>query len=216
MTPGQDGNQKGQVMHPSILAVRLHGGLSRRVARALTVVTLATLTAGVASPIDAAPRPGMIVVVHVTDRAQVPAGEWAEAKQLVSWVFKRIGVRTIWADGAAAAVPVDGAFHVDVVILSTRAAAVADDVFGSAVGLTKLADVYFGPIADYATRTRSFTSRLLGMVIAHEIGHLLLPAGHSSYGIMQAHWYGRILVVSGFTNDQGVTIRRLFAARSER
>ena len=181
---------------------------------ALTVVTLAMLTAGVASPIDAAPRSGMILVVHVTDRAQVPAGEWAEAKKWASWVFEEIGVRTIWADGVAAEASVDGAFHVDLVILSKRAAAVADDVLGEAVCLTKHADIYFRPIADYAIMTRSFTGRILGMVIAHEIGHLLLPAGHSPSGIMRAQWYGQIFVASGFTSDQGATIRTFFAARS--
>jgi hypothetical protein len=212
MTPGQDKNQKGQVMHRySRCASTAVCSTSRA---ALTVVTLAMLTAGVASPIDAAPRSGMIVVVHVTDRAQVSASDWAQATAFVSWVFEEIGVRTIWADGVAADASVDGAFHVDVVILSTRAAAVADDVLGTALCLTKHADIYFRPIVDHAIKTRSFTSRILGMVIAHEIGHLLLPAGHSSSGIMRAQWYGQIIVVSGFTSDQGASIRRFFAARS--
>jgi hypothetical protein len=55
-------------------------------------------------------------------------------------------------------------------------------------------------------------ARLLGFAIAHEMGHLLLPAGHSPSGIMRPDWNGDDLrhIASGslqFTPAQANAIR---------
>jgi predicted SprT family Zn-dependent metalloprotease len=57
------------------------------------------------------------------------------------------------------------------------------------------------------------TSRILGHVMAHEMGHLLLPANsHSQSGVMHADWDSEQLLrmVKGllqFTPEQGELIR---------
>ena len=52
-----------------------------------------------------------------------------------------------------------------------------------------LATVFGNAIATWAVRGRSERSRLLGRVMAHEIGHLILGAGsHSRTGLMRAKW----------------------------
>jgi hypothetical protein len=65
----------------------------------------------------------------------------------------------------------------------------AKDAFGMAI-LTKeklpfLADIFFGTIEDVAS-TRTEEAILLGHVMAHEVGHLLLGTEHTSGTIMSA------------------------------
>lgn len=63
-------------------------------------------------------------------------------------------------------------------------AAVGD---GSRAGI--LATVYFENVQLVARNSGVLMSRLLGRAIAHEVGHLLLPAaGHSPSGLMRAPW----------------------------
>jgi hypothetical protein len=51
------------------------------------------------------------------------------------------------------------------------------------------AHVYVGVIKMLARRSRSFEPHILGHVIAHEMGHLLLGTkAHSVGGLMRAHW----------------------------
>ena len=51
-----------------------------------------------------------------------------------------------------------------------------------------LADAYFEAIQKLAARHDA--DALLGVVIAHELGHLLLGEGHVPDGVMQAQWGG--------------------------
>jgi hypothetical protein len=51
-------------------------------------------------------------------------------------------------------------------------------------------------------------TRILGLVVAHELGHALLPAGsHSDAGVMKgrANLWGKI--AHEFTSEEGATIR---------
>ncbi len=53
-----------------------------------------------------------------------------------------------------------------------------------------LADAYLGAIQSLAARHDADADALLGFVIAHELGHLLLGKGHVPDGVMQAQWGG--------------------------
>ena len=58
---------------------------------------------------------------------------------------------------------------------------------------------------------------LLGVVVAHEVGHILLPAySHSPSGIMRANWEGRLIDIPGFTKVQAATILMRLAADTGR
>ena len=76
-----------------------------------------------------------------------------------------------------------------------------------------VADSYFfyNRIAHVSDRNQLDSAALLGAVIAHELGHLLLPAGsHSTRGLMRAGWNrSDVLTADGlrFTAEQGVRIR---------
>jgi len=89
-----------------------------------------------------------------------------------------------------------------------------DSVFGFAVA-PALATVYYEPARRLrkADSAEFETAVILGGVMAHEIGHLLLGAGgHSTTGIMQPHWYRRQIhsLVTGtlpFTADEFKVMR---------
>jgi hypothetical protein len=58
---------------------------------------------------------------------------------------------------------------------------------GSARG--NIAYAFYGRIGDFAATHRVEIGPILGSVIAHELGHLLLPQGsHSRTGLMSSNW----------------------------
>lgn len=57
-------------------------------------------------------------------------------------------------------------------------------------GHAYLADAYWQTIRSLASRHDADADALLGLVIAHELGHLLLGEGHGPDGVMQAQWGG--------------------------
>jgi len=180
------------------------------------------LIGGVAARIDAAAGPDRVVVLHLTDYAHVSPCDLTDAKQLATEVYRKAGVAVVWTDGAAATAQPDGAFHVDVVLLSKDLVAktsqsdrVAEQVVGRAVRSAKRAYIFHDRAVDQAKVTGSRVAVLLGAVIAHEVGHLLLPAfSHSSSGVMRASWDGLLVRIPTFTNDQVTTMRQLLAAGS--
>ena len=60
-------------------------------------------------------------------------------------------------------------------------------------GAGYLADAYFQAVQELAEQYQTDPDELLGCVIAHELGHLLLGPGHVPGGVMQAHWSGHEL-----------------------
>jgi len=53
---------------------------------------------------------------------------------------------------------------------------------------------------------------VLGDVMAHELGHLLLPPGHSSIGIMRPQIDMMSRTLATFTKDEAAEIRRRLAS----
>jgi hypothetical protein len=101
--------------------------------------------------------------------------------------------------------------------MTSQSEVVVGEVLGRASRPTSRAYIFYDRVFDHARMTGSDVSRLLAGVIAHEVGHLLLPAlSHAPSGIMRAHWDRQMVRVPDFTVDQGATIRtRLAAARAK-
>jgi hypothetical protein len=53
-----------------------------------------------------------------------------------------------------------------------------------------IADVYYKAVQAFASQHTADLDGLIGYVIVHEVGHLLLGPGHSPRGIMHATWKG--------------------------
>ena len=62
-------------------------------------------------------------------------------------------------------------------------------------------------------RTNGDPATTLALVLAHEIGHLLLPEySHAPSGLMRAHWEGRVDNIPSFIPAQATTIRMMLAS----
>jgi len=186
-----------------------------RRAVAIAAVALATFNGARAAAAPAEPTP---VVLHVTDYAHLVADELLVAQRLAAQVYERIGVRIIWSDGYGAEAAADGALHLDVIVLDKKMTArrqPAPMAFGEASHVTRRAFIYSSRVMDHAIETRSEPRLVLGLVLAHEVGHMLLPEySHSPSGLMRAYWEGRLTTIPGFLPAQAAEIRAQLTART--
>ena len=191
----------------------------------LTVVASAESTSTIIEP-----KPQ--VTISVYDYAHIPTGLLSAAEEDAQRVFRKAGVETVWttclpkpekakSDSCDA---VDANHLVLKVLPHAIAANVRDrgDVLGSAIlddkGLGFYAHVFYDRVQRVAEE-RKLGHALLGDVLAHEIGHLLLGSNsHSVSGIMSAHWNGEELrrISEGsmfFAANQARMIRDRIASR---
>ena len=161
---------------------------TRRIIMAAAAMTALALTGGTSRAAD---RLGPVVVVHLADLAGVGSGGLSRTMAQAQRVFEAAGIRLVWSDakegpGARAC---EG-LNVFVTLLSPRQLLQLGDresVLGRATWAEGQAWIYPDRISLLAWQKSMDDRALLGLVIAHEVGHLLLPgSGHSSNGIMTA------------------------------
>jgi hypothetical protein len=186
----------------------------KRAARAAVIALVGMVAIHGRAEAAAAARP--TVVLHVTDQVPVPTGLLRESQRAATKTYERIGVALEWTMGSAALAPRDGALHLDVLFLTCDAPAYRESEptsFGKASHVTGRAYIFFGRILGHARATFSDPAQVLATVLAHELGHMLLPEySHSRGGLMRAQWYGRILDVPNLTRAQAATIRSQLSA----
>lgn len=148
--------------------------------------------------------PNLEVSISVYDYAHVPSQTLAQAEHEARRVFQQAGVETVWITcfpkpekiEPNRCSPVD-ATHLMLKILPSAISAQArdrSDVLGTALvdenGVGYYAYVFYGSVRRVAEERR-LGHALLGDVLSHEIGHLLLGSNsHSVSGIMSANWHG--------------------------
>ena len=170
--------------------------------------------------------------IYVYNHAGVPVRVLAQAEEKATRIFYLSGLQTIWinclTDGIAGTnctgLPQPGNVIVQIVH-ETRT--LKDEVFGAAFlgedGAGQYSDVYYDRVTDLHREWNISLVGVLGHVIAHEIGHLLLGLNsHSTSGIMRGLWEeeelkaverGRLL----FTSQQSRLMRqKLIAIAGER
>jgi hypothetical protein len=150
------------------------------------------------------------LIVSVRNYADVPAPALAAAEARATNAFRHAGLDTLWVNCAPRVEGVDSMpcnapnrTHLMLTILprAMRAHQDRNDVLGTALldedGIGYHAYVYYDRLQQLA-HNRELGNELLGVVFAHEIGHLLLGSNaHSLNGIMCAHWkYKEFLAVS--------------------
>ena len=185
--------------------------MSRRCRRCL-ISTALTILLSLGRPVAASD--GMpSVLLYLANHAGVSSDIVGDARQEVIRIYAQIGVRVIWAEHVTDCpkdplviiiTPVAGEW---VGPMSLGLAVRGDDYSG------RLAYIFYGRVQPLAKQHQIKDASLLGVVIAHEIGHLLLPYGsHSPSGLMRGEWDDRQFVLAGarllrFTPQQAELIR---------
>jgi len=149
-----------------------------------------------------ASAPSLEITISVHDYADAPPLRLAAAEAEARRIFGLAGVKTVWISCSPKleeSEPADcftvDATHLMLKILSGKTTAHVrdrDDVLGSALladnGVGYYAYAFLGHI-EMLEQHLGFP--VLGYVLAHEIGHLLVGSNsHSVNGIMSAHWNG--------------------------
>ena len=125
------------------------------------------------------------MAVAICDARQVPPEVVASAERIASDVYGAIGVALEWTDAGCAAG--DHSLTVNVIASKASTVDVTDLTLGFAEPGTSVATVLYDRVVAFARRYHVKREVLLGYVIAHEIGHLLLPPNsHSWQGVMRA------------------------------
>jgi hypothetical protein len=147
-------------------------------------------------------RPGDAqVTVSVYNDAQVRFDILARAEQQAASIFSRAGLGVTWLRcthinsgvTAVACNRFDVPGHVAVRIIARAASSMSDAAFGVAFlapdGTGRYSDVFWKRAQRLHANSTVDLGGILGSVIAHEIGHLLLGSNaHAISGIMRAHW----------------------------
>jgi hypothetical protein len=169
------------------------------------------------------------LTIAVDDYAAVPSGQLDRAQCLVTQLYAAIGVETDWLETRRVSNVAAGTLmgvnvvspDLRVIVLGAQMAnraALSSDAVGSAPGTRtergRIAYVFYDRLRMIALTSYQDDGGPLGVVIAHEIGHLLLPFGsHSDTGLMRGLWSVRELRrvdfrTLGFTPSQAHEIRR--------
>ena len=168
------------------------------------------------------------VTLRVYNAASVPSVTLDEAEQQVGYIFRAAGVpiRVLnclveKSAGPAATVCPLVLGPNDLVVRLVPSGKSSSETFGLAFlpaeGQGRYSDVFYGPVIEmrqqFCGRVPLDEGRLLGHLIAHEVGHLLLGSNsHSSGGIMVARWHARELELLDagkllFTPEQSQKLR---------
>jgi hypothetical protein len=168
----------------------------------------------------AAQTPGQPVVhVLIMDRAEVPGDTLGRAQHDATRVFQLSGITLVWVDAETCQVP---CLTVRIVMQPVSAKSRDPHMLGVAPSTEEARGInvwiFYPRIKAYSPDLGMHASQLLGHVMAHEMGHLLLPYGaHSLTGIMRPAW-DQVQAKNAaeglltFTLDQAALIRKRLRA----
>ena len=200
----------------AIKATRLTAGLS---------FTFTLFTAGQTLAAQADPT---VLVLHVDNYAGIPLVQLEQSEMEVERIYATTGIQMIWVhgDGQADASSKQeygrrAALHVRVLLLSREMAirkitqdGIPSNVVGRAASQTGRAYILTYRVEELAAGRQCKFERVLARVIAHEVGHLLLPPrSHSAYGIMRETLDTRSARSETFTGAQRKAIFTALSAR---
>ena len=163
-----------------------------------------------------------IVYVLIMDRAGVPAETLRRAQDDTARVFQLSGITLVWVDAEGCRT---SCLTVRIITHPISAKSRDPHMLGVAPSTKEARGInlfiFYPRIKAYSADLGMQASQLLGHVMAHELGHLLLPHGaHSVAGLMRAEWDGAQVREASFgrltfTPDQASLIReRLQASAS--
>jgi hypothetical protein len=194
--------------------------------RALKYAVLGLLT--LASPASASEgRTAPQVTIYLYDDAGLSEQVLAQAEEEATRIFRRAAIDTLWVGckllkpaphGDPKCQAAKAPFHLVLRIVpwSSKREHVFGIAFLSAEGQGIYSDVFYESAEKLHKQWHASLSRVLGHVMAHEIGHLLLGTNaHSSMGIMRPNWQiqelrslqmGRLLFTSEQARSMGTKL----------
>jgi hypothetical protein len=146
------------------------------------IVASVLMVVGVAGAAETPEPP--TVGLRVINGARVPDDVLEEGLQEVARIFARAGFEVTWTGPGPK-------FTVNIVAGVLGYDRAKSNVMGAASRTAHgpIAQVFFRQVEDFARIYRVDVSTMLGHVIAHEVGHLLLPRdSHSRTGLMRGVW----------------------------
>jgi hypothetical protein len=184
------------------------------------------------------PKPESKIQVFVYNYAGVSPETLARAEREAARIYSRTGIQTEWLDcpltpDQAAQYPAcqlpPSPARLALRLLSRPMAeriGLSQATFGSALlpedgGFGMTAQVCAHCCEELAKGDQTLNAAVLGHVMAHELGHLLLGIGsHGATGLMHVPWHHKELenVAQGsllFTSSEGEKMRRQVSARLE-
>jgi len=160
--------------------------------------------AATAAPVDSFQHP--ILIVRVDNVAGVLSDDLQFAEERASDIFRTIAVHIRWI-GQEDAVRQRITPNFTIVLAEANKTADGPGAFVDALGeanlTTRRAHVFYDRLMAVSTGTSQTIPGLLGDVIAHELGHFLLPPpGHSPGGIMRPELDSKSWAIRTFTAKQ--------------
>lgn len=173
------------------------------------------------------------VTVSVYDDARVSDETLARGEGEAAKIFSRAGLEVKWLnctatqrDGCGAAQDdVGSGVHLDLRITPKTPGSLSDIAFGVAYlgsdGSGRYGDVFWKRVMDLEKNSKGDVALLLGSVMAHEMGHLLLGSNaHAVSGIMRGQWeHGELRRIGMdsllFLPEQGKRMRERATRRKE-
>jgi hypothetical protein len=178
---------------------------------------------GRAGETDNPARDNSQLSVCVYNDAKAPAPELAQAERQTENILGRAGLRVNWPNCRADAhnshdsAVAYGHHQLFLRIISGSRHSMGDSVFGvtflSPNGSGQYSDICYERSLELHRDWGVDVGGILGAIIAHEIGQLLLGSNaHAAIGIMRAHWQGAELRMLSqgqllFTREQGARMR---------
>jgi len=207
-----------------------------RIAFFLTIMTSLTLPLAAKNKTALNPESPLSISVRVYNYADVAGGILAKARSEAARVFQRSGIETQWVQCAVPGRELEtnpnckrrpGATDIQIRILPRKMAqklmkhhrefGLAFTAPGSGFGSN--ASIFYHRVEELSERRHTSKPLLLGHLIVHELGHLLLGSkSHSRSGIMHVPWdrtqverasLGTLL----FTEKQAARMRAQVAGR---
>jgi hypothetical protein len=190
-----------------------------------SAVLLLTLVAGLAARVEAQSKGTLRL--NVKDYVGVSPVRLADTNETATAIYTAAGVEVGWTyrcfrgcggqvevareSSSEEAIDLTIFIYPDAMTLTTLPAS-SKSVMGSAPGGSSVAYAFFDRVIGFAFKRNLLVGTVLGHVIAHEVGHLLLREGHAERGLMRAEWFKRDLELAktgllGFTPEQGSRIR---------
>jgi hypothetical protein len=162
-----------------------------RTALSALIVAASLLTAEGVSAADRGPEPELRITVRIDDKAGVQGVYLKFAKNRAAEVFAMKGVKLDFIDAEEANRLKVVAPYTILIMAEAPARLKAEmerlgmDVMGQGAPTVGRAYIYYDRVLKLNPVPPRDIITTLGDVMAHELGHLMLPPGHSNVGIMR-------------------------------